>query len=168
MPARKTPMRRVPLKGGTPLGRGDAELKRRVPLKAAVRERKPSTRRDARAPQAVRDAVYGRDLGWCVRCGLAVTQGGFSIHHRVLRSHGTDHSPQNQITLCGSGTTGCHGYVHAHPAAARAAGWMLPGNEDTDPAAEPVMVALPSGYAWFRLLPDGRREAADAPEGVAA
>jgi hypothetical protein len=146
---------------------------RQVPLKRAGLARttapKPRARRDTGAPQAVRDAVFDRDR-WCVCCGKALVkgQGGYSIHHLTLRSHGVDNSVEAQILLCGSGTTGCHGWVHAHPAAARAAGWVRLGNAKADPAPEPVMVALPDGYAWFLLLADGTRIGAESPEGADA
>jgi hypothetical protein len=125
--------------------------------------------RNTSAPEAVRDAVFDRDR-WCVRCGKAFVRrrGGYSIHHLTLRSHGVDNSVEAQILVCGSGTTGCHGWIHAHPAAARTAGWMRLGTANGDSALQPVMVALPSGYGWFLLTPDGKRHGAEAPEGAAA
>jgi hypothetical protein len=159
--------RRVPLKRVSPLGRGESGLSRRVPLKAAPR--KPKAPGNTSAPQAVRDMVFDRDR-WCVRCGKALVKrrGGYSVHHLTLRSHGVDNSVEAQILVCGSGTTGCHGWIHAHPAAARAAGWMRLGTAKRDSALQPVMVALPSGYGWFLLTPDGKRHGAEAPEGAAA
>jgi hypothetical protein len=159
--------RRVPLKRAGLPGREESGRSRRVPLKAVPRARKP--RKDTGAPQAVRDMVFDRDR-WCVRCGKALVKrrGGYSIHHLTLRSHGVDNSVEAQILLCGSGTTGCHGWVHAHPAAARAAGWIRLGTANGDSAVQPVMVALPSGYGWFLLTPDGKRHGTEAPEGAVA
>lgn len=34
--------------------------------------------------------------------------------------------PANGIPLCGSGTTGCHGWVEAHPTDGVLFGWRLP------------------------------------------
>ena len=46
-------------------------------------------------------------------------------HHRKMRSQGgTDHLI-NVIFCCGSGTTGCHGYIHLHPEYAYEKGWLV-------------------------------------------
>jgi hypothetical protein len=132
--------------------------------------RKPRAPRNTSAPQAVRDAVWARDL-WCVRCGKALVKGGggYSIHHRILRSQGLDNSVQAQLLFCGSGSTGCHLIAHKARKASEDAGWILPGTgKKIDPATVPVMVATPSGFAWFILLPDGSRRGSVAPEGRAA
>lgn len=154
------PKRKTRLEQGSPLNRGTG---------LAHAPRTPKALKDTGAPQAVRDMVFDRDR-WCVRCGkaLAKGQGGYSIHHLTLRSHGVDNSVEAQILLCGSGTTGCHGWVHAHPAAARAAGWIRLGTANAVTAPQPVRVALPPGYGWFVLLPDGTRRGIEAPEGAEA
>jgi hypothetical protein len=36
--------------------------------------------------------------------------------------------PGNLILLCGSGTTGCHGYIESHRVFGRASGWLVPLN----------------------------------------
>ncbi len=71
-------------------------------------------------------AVDIRDGEACVRCGRPNFWGGFSRHHRQLRRHG-DHTPANLIVLCGSGTTGCHGLVHANPAESKLLGLIVSG-----------------------------------------
>lgn len=44
----------------------------------------------------------------------------------------------NKITLCGSATTGCHGWVEANPIAARLrGGWAL--DRTDDPLTYPVL-----------------------------
>lgn len=97
------------------------------------------------------DLVDERDAYRCQRCGahLAITAG--SRHHRQLRRHG-DHSPANLILLCGSGTTGCHGWVHAHPAQARQLGLMVRGSDVA--AAVPVYRGLTR--RWTLQSKDGR------------
>jgi hypothetical protein len=48
------------------------------------------------------------DPGCCCVCG---NPRQLNAHHAVLRSQGGSQGPT--ITLCGSGTTGCHGEAHA-------------------------------------------------------
>lgn len=173
---RRTPLPRGegPKRSPMPPRNPENPLKRggnlsRSPFQQAGAPKVRATRRDTGASQAVRDAVFNRDR-WCVRCGKALLKGrgDYSIHHLTLRSHGVDNRVEAQALFCGSGTTGCHGWVHAHPAAARAAGWIRLGNARPGSAPQPVMVAVPGGYAWFTLLADGTRHGTEAPEGTAA
>ncbi len=69
--------------------------------------------------------VDARDGQRCVRCGVSLTVVAGSRHHRLRRREG-GHSASVLVLLCGSGTTGCHGWVHAHPKAARAVGLVIP------------------------------------------
>jgi len=60
--------------------------------------------------------VWARDLFCCVSCGKFIHEQSirgvdFSIHHRVL-GNTADRRWSNLILLCGSGTTGCHGWAH--------------------------------------------------------
>lgn len=77
--------------------------------------------------RAERMAVLERDGFRCVRCGRSIYGCMYSIHHRRMRSHAWSglNKPENLITLCGSGTTGCHGWVHAHPAEAYETGYLV-------------------------------------------
>ena len=72
--------------------------------------------------ERTRRLVQRRDAWKCARCGrdAGTHWSGDSIHHRRPRSHPWPglHQPANLLLLCGSGTTGCHGWVHAHPARA--------------------------------------------------
>jgi hypothetical protein len=98
------------------------------------------------------DAVVERDQQ-CVRCGGACwgERGlDYSVHHRVLRSHGVDNSPANLILLCGDGVRSCHGWVHAHPDEARKHGWMLLGTDNA--TFKPVQHSL---HGWVFLRTDG-------------
>ncbi|WP_280499411.1 HNH endonuclease [Nocardia cyriacigeorgica] len=66
--------------------------------------------------------------GRCERCG----QAGYTIHHRRKRSQGGTWEPSNLLALCGSGTTGCHGWVEANPNLATAFGfWLRHGQDST-------------------------------------
>ncbi|WP_394253668.1 HNH endonuclease [Arthrobacter pityocampae] len=76
-------------------------------------------------PRKTKGLVWLRDQGECVRCGA---EGVLNYHHRKLRRHAPKdevHNPENLILLCGSGTTGCHGWVHANPYFSYAAGWLV-------------------------------------------
>lgn len=59
----------------------------------------------------------------CVRCG----QSAQSWHHRVSSGRGGPTDRYNCVPLCGSGTTGCHGWVEAHPDLARDVFLDVPG-----------------------------------------
>lgn len=87
---------------------------------------------------ATRELVRWRDRDRCRRCGVATWQ----IHHRRPRGMGgtrdpLTNGPANLVLLCGSGTTGCHGWVESHRAEARAAGWLV--SKWADPAATPIV-----------------------------
>lgn len=77
--------------------------------------------------------VWERDMGMCVRCYAYIfgDRGrGWSLHHRRPRgSGGTSlkwvNLPANLILLCGSGTTGCHGWVESHRADSRKLGFLV-------------------------------------------
>lgn len=88
----------------------------------------------------------------CLRCGTN-THGdawpGHSTHHRQSRRF-HDHGPANLVRLCGSGTTGCHGWVHGHPAEAERLGLIVPGW--LDPRDVPVRDWRGD---WLWLLDDG-------------
>lgn len=97
--------------------------------------------------------VVARRQGWhCLRCGRN-THGdwwpGHSTHHRKSRRFHDD-SPENLVRLCGSGTTGCHGWVHEHPAEAERLGYILPSWRD--PLNAPVR---DWNGDWWWLLTDG-------------
>lgn len=99
------------------------------------------------------EVVLERDHWSCVVCGepLHGDRGiNWSIHHRVRRSQGVDNLPSNLIAVCGHGTAGCHSNIHAAPAKAREAGWLL---RSTDIPAEVPMAH--SQHGWVRLAADG-------------
>lgn len=70
-----------------------------------------------------RELVKNRDEGLCVRCGRP----GTNFDHRKGRGRGGRWEAANGQTLCGSGTTGCHGWVTSHPAEALEHGFDVPG-----------------------------------------
>lgn len=77
-----------------------------------------------------RELVKLRDGGVCARCRRIDPFWGVNHDHRLNRSQGGDWSPSNGELLCGSGTTGCHGWRTSHPRDAVADGWAVPGGAD--------------------------------------
>ena len=91
--------------------------------------------------RSTREAVAGRSNGRCEWCGATAT----NIHHRKNVSQGGLWSPVNCLHICGSGTTGCHGYFTQHPEHAYRVGVSVHRNED--PADVPVLT--PNGPLWL-------------------
>lgn len=68
-------------------------------------------------PTKARQVVRERSNDQCSRCGVP----GSEIHHRQRRREG-GHGYENLVLLCGTD----HRWVHAHPSAARDAGYIIP------------------------------------------
>ena len=87
---------------------------------------------------AITPALVARSGGQCElqishQClGLATNR-----HHRQNRSQGGTNELVNILHLCGSGTTGCHGFVTNNPNVAEANGWTV--RSHIDPATVPVV-----------------------------
>lgn len=86
------------------------------------------------APGLVRRIFFERDKERCFRCQkwLRWEQRGtgWSMHHRLPRGMGGSSDPvvngaANAVTLCGSGTTGCHGWIEQHRAIAEDHGYIV-------------------------------------------
>jgi len=81
--------------------------------------------------KAVKALVWERAEGCCERCGRVLRlESDISYHHRRLKGMGGDsrhdtHLAGNLILLCGSGTTGCHTWVHGHPLESRDEGFIV-------------------------------------------
>lgn len=75
-----------------------------------------------------------------------------SRHHRQGRRLG-DHGAANLVLLCGSGTTGCHGWAHANPRAARELGLIVSAYADA--VATPIY--LEHLRQWAHLETNGDR-----------
>jgi len=133
-----------------------------------------------RTPQSEREKKEAYELvtlrdAECVRCRRGVP----NRHHRQGRDP-FNSTPANLILLCGSGTTGCHGWAHSHPVEARQHGIIVPSW--ADPAEVPILLwrkvdGIIMRRAWALLPHDGSdpvwigpREAGERMEriGVAA
>lgn len=113
----------------------------------------------------VRRVVLLRDQLACVVCGItvAVEDGDslrpveqYSIQHRTARGMGGSgnpalNHPTNLLTMCGTGTTGCHGYIEANPDYARTHGYRV----DSWEAPETVPVTVQSFGEQSRFVLDG-------------
>jgi len=112
--------------------------------------------------KTVRRFVLHRDNGQCVRCGKTVYNTHseqpvqqYSLQHRRARGMGGSKDPQtnspvNLILLCGTATTGCHGYVESHRDEARYYGWGL--RQSDNPEERPVFhIEL----GWIELTETG-------------
>lgn len=105
------------------------------------------------------DAVDERDGYACIRCGVSLFAVPGSRHHRKRRRVG-GHAPSNLVLLCGSGTTGCHGWAHGNPREARICGLIVPTWIE-DPAAVPVLT-----LGGWRLLEGTESRRIDGPDAV--
>lgn len=123
------------------------------------------------AQQQLVMAVLDRDGYKCVRCGKPIEgQRGvdWSLHHRQPRGMGgakhraAAHTPANLLSLCGSGTTGCHGEIESRRAEAIGNGWLV--SRFSDPERVAVLVNRESRFVY--LTADGRY--ADDPTEAAA
>lgn len=87
---------------------------------------------------------------WCIAPGgelHRLSREQVSVHHRRPRGAGGTtrtgtHSLANLLLVCGTGTTGCHGWIEHHRAAAEARG-LLVRHGLADPAE--TVVVLPGG-----------------------
>lgn len=103
-----------------------------------------------------RKVIIERDRAVCIRCGGMAS----NIHHRMPRGMGGTRNPAasgaaNGLCLCGSGTTGCHGWIESHRSFAMLAGWVVPAGRVKGPEDIPVWIR--SEGAWFYLQDDGSR-----------
>jgi hypothetical protein len=91
----------------------------------------------------------------CERCGVSIQSIPMSIHHRRPRAMGGTYRPEtnypsNLMALCGSGTTGCHGYLESHRSEAIDYGFIVPQYEQ--PNNVPVKTSI---NGWVLLNDDG-------------
>lgn len=104
--------------------------------------------------QECRALVRVRSAGFCELAIPGICTGrAASAHHRFKASHGGGWTPANILDGCGDGTTGCHGWVEAHPSEAQLRGlWLTAG---MDPRHEAVLMSWRGIYGWFALDDDG-------------
>jgi hypothetical protein len=110
-----------------------------------TRDVKAKAKRD-QAPQTkdVRSYVFARERNVCRCCRCRPAESMHELRPRSLR--GTV-SRKNSIAVCGSGTTGCHGYLQQHKIAVgydavTGAEGTLIFTPETEQSAEHLKIAL--------------------------
>lgn len=81
-----------------------------------------------------REVVKERSEGFCERC---CRSGYLTMHHRKKRGQGGPWSPENIVAVCGSGTTGCHGWIEHNPDNAAVEGFHV--RPWQDPSEVPLL-----------------------------
>lgn len=112
-----------------------------------------------------REIVRRRAKGICERCG---SRRGTNVHHRIPRGMGGSSNeyinrPGNLVYLCGSGTTGCHGWIESHRAEARESGWLVSRFSSLTPDAVPLV-----DWCGNRFLIDNDGGRTDLPAPIPA
>lgn len=98
-----------------------------------------------------------RALSWALR-GSMLT-GGWSLHHRKGRGMGGTRERMtcaHGLVLCGTGSTGCHGWVTEHPQDAFALGLCTPKNATTPELQPPAVWVSDKAGRRFLLTENGR------------
>ncbi len=106
-----------------------------------------------------RAQLHERAQGCCERCGR---YGANNAHHRRNQSQGGPDTLSNLMLLCGSGTTGCHGFITEHPLIAIDEGATIPRGDQREPHEVPVsrFDLTVKDWAWVLLADDGGIEPA--------
>lgn len=90
--------------------------------------------------------------GRCEGCARPAT----NFAHRVGRGVGGLWLASNGLKLCGSGTTGCHGWATVEPTFAELCGWRVLSGEH--PADVPVWMRSSVLIGWHLLDDEGMIE----------
>lgn len=132
--------RRTGLKTNTPL-RATKPMKRSaasVPGKSSANPTRARRPKKEPGEDKVRAALRERSGGWCEVAIPGVCLGrATNYQHRINRSQQGAYVLSAALDCCGSGTTGCHGAIHAGPARAYRNGWSVRSWDD--PLTKPVL-----------------------------
>lgn len=114
-------MKRTPLTRKTPLRATSVPKLGKTPI--------PKQRVNTGPDADVKRLVWKRDEGRCARCGNPLGS-SYSRQHRKPRAMGGTsraeiNCPANLVMLCGSATTGCHGWAESHRQDAAALGYLV-------------------------------------------
>jgi hypothetical protein len=90
-------------------------------------------------PPQLRSTVRLRDNGQCASCGIAISQGWYSVQHRKARGVGGTNDLSNLVLLCGSATSpGCHRKCEDRDLDMRERGFWIP-SWGGEPAEIPIV-----------------------------
>ncbi len=114
-----------------------------------------------RVSDETRFAVLARAFYKCERCDRDFLGYPVSVHHRRPRMMGGSknemlHEMANLIVLCGTGTSGCHGWIESNRAVARELGYLIQKIE----SAEEIPFQGKSGL-WFKIDNKGQKTQLD-------
>lgn len=106
--------------------------------------------------ESTRRTVIERAMQHCELCNRPIS-GPASVHHRRPRRMGgtrrsDTNSPSNLLLLCGSGTTGCHGWVESHRRESLDSGVLLYDRDQ--PPDHPYQDRL---GRWWTLTDEGTK-----------
>lgn len=111
-------MKRSPLTRRTPL-KSKTGIQRSGGLSRSAPKRKSFT--PDPVWEAAREQVAARAAGWCeVKWDERCVRYGSHAHHKLRRSQGGAHTPENLVWACHV----CHELIHRNPAEAKSRGWL--------------------------------------------
>lgn len=84
------------------------------------------------------------------RCEICRNSDPLTFSHRKPKSLGGLWTPSNGLRACGSGTTGCHGFIEANPLWAQVGGWRVGSGQD--PAVTLTWVNPVLGWPGWAFL----------------
>lgn len=115
--------------------------------------------------EKTRFAVLARAFYNCERCGRDFLGYPVSVHHRRPRMMGGSKNPAlhkcaNLLVLCGTGTSGCHGWVESNRDKARELGYLI---QKVESAHEIPFQDI--NEKWWVIDNDGTKKRFDLIEG---
>jgi len=87
-------------------------------MRGGIGRKKPGVPRQIYG--TARTMAFVRAAGLCEAHTPECFRYGTQTHHVLPRSRGGKHELGNLLVVCAS----CHGWIHAHPAISRQAGWL--------------------------------------------
>lgn len=108
-----------------------------------ARTKARAKRVELKATRGIHDYVFGREKDICRICRSRTAE---SMHELRFRSLGGKRSKRNSVAVCGSGTTGCHGFAQRNEITYRF--------EDVELGAEGTVIFTPESRRsaeWMKL-----------------
>lgn len=118
--------------------------------------RKRAAKRSLGVSKSTRLEVLTRAKYRCEKCGVSLSETFYySLHHRTPRGMGGSREvrlnlPSNLVAICGSGTTGCHGWIESNRSVSEDEGWLVSRYQEV--AEVPLFI---SGVGWRYLTDEG-------------